>query len=86
VEACEALEPFHHLQADVPPRPQRPHPGDEITDVGLIRPDQSKPGKPVPEDFQELLRAIAVLHVSSGDHDTQKQALVLRFIKNSRVG
>ena len=53
---------------------KRPHPGDEITGGGLIRPDQSEPGKPVPEDFQERLSAIAVLHVGGGGRDAQEHA------------
>jgi hypothetical protein len=40
----------------------------------LIGPDLSEPGKPVTEDLQERLAAIAVLHAGGRDYYTQEQA------------
>lgn len=50
VEPLEAFESFDHLQADVAPGPQGPHPGSERTRLGLIGPDQPQARNLVPED------------------------------------
>jgi hypothetical protein len=74
VEAFEPLQPLDHLEADMPPGPQGPHPGDEIARRGLLGPNQTEPSKSVPEDLQELRRAIPIWHTGSRDHDAQEQA------------
>jgi hypothetical protein len=74
VESLEALKPFNHLEADFPPGPQGPHPGHEVTGVGLIRPDQPQPGEPVTEGGEEMPRGLAVLPVGRRDHDSQESA------------
>jgi hypothetical protein len=47
----QALEPFDHLDPDVAPGPQGPHPSRQITSLGLSGPHQPEPGTPVTEDL-----------------------------------
>lgn len=73
-EAFGALGPPDNLQADVPPGPQGPDPGDEIPAIGLIRPDQPQAGEQVPHPSQEMHGPLAILQAGGGDGHRQQEA------------
>lgn len=72
MEAFQALKPFDHLEADFVPGPQSPHPRREVTSRGLIGPNQPEPGEPGPEDLQEGVSTLALLHVGARDDHRQQ--------------
>jgi hypothetical protein len=71
--ALDPSGPFDHVQANIPPGPERPHPGEAVTGRGLIRPDQPPSGKPAAEDVSQQHGSIAILHTSGRDHYGQEQ-------------
>jgi hypothetical protein len=66
-EAFGPLRPLDHLDADFPPGPQLPQPGDEVPSIGLIGPDQAQAGELMSQDVQEQHGPVAVLHLGGGD-------------------
>jgi hypothetical protein len=74
VEAFEAFKSFDHLQADVAPGPQGPHPGSELTPIGLIGPNQSQARTLMPQDREETLGTVTVLDTGGRHHHRQEQA------------
>lgn len=74
VAACEAFKSFDHLQADFAPGPPGPHPGSELTHLGLIGPDQPHARTLVPQDRQETLGPVTVLDTGGRHHHRQEQA------------
>jgi hypothetical protein len=73
-EALGPLGSFDNGQTDCSPGSQGPQPGDELTGIGLIRPDQPEAGKPGAADRQERHRAVAVLHTGGRHRHRQEQA------------
>jgi hypothetical protein len=72
-EALGPLRPFDNVQADFPPGPQGPHPGEEVPAIGLIGPDPPQARELGAEDAQERHGRIAVLHISRSDHHGEQQ-------------
>ena len=70
-EAGGPLRPLDHCQADLPPRPQAPHPRDEVSRVGLIGPQAPHTGALVRQARKQAFSPGAVLHVGRGDHHSQ---------------
>jgi hypothetical protein len=67
------LRALDHVQTDLPPGPQAPHPREPISRVRLIGPDAPPPGERVPQTYEHTVGAHAVLHVSRRDHHDQPQ-------------
>ncbi len=63
----DALRPFDHLKADLPPGPSRPQPGGEVACIGLIGPDTPQPGALVPHACEQAFGGHAVLPVGPRD-------------------
>jgi hypothetical protein len=68
------LGPRDDREADVPPGPQPPHPGDKFPSIRLIRPDETQAGNRIPQDSQEVHGPSAVLHTGGRDRDREQEA------------
>jgi hypothetical protein len=66
--ALEAIGARGHLQAERPWRPQGPHPVRQWTGRGPISPEVPQPRTLVPEDREETVRPVTVLHSGAGHH------------------
>jgi hypothetical protein len=73
LEALAAFRPLDNLEPDVPPRPQRPQPGGEVSGIHAICPDQPYAGELVPQHLQHALGPVAVLHTGGRDRYRQDQ-------------
>ena len=65
------LRALDDFQADLPPRPQAPHPCRQGTRVGLIGPDTPQPRALVLQACQQAFRTGTVLHVRRRDRHGQ---------------
>ena len=72
-EAVGPLRPLDNFQADLPPRPQAPHPRDEVSRVCLIGPHAPHTGELMLQAREQAFSPGAVLHVGRGDHHGQQQ-------------
>lgn len=73
-EPLAPLRPFDQRQADFPPRPQAPEPGDKASRRGLIGPDQPHPGATVAGVCQHGHGPSALLDAGGGDHHGRQSA------------
>jgi hypothetical protein len=74
LEAFRALGPLDHVQADLPPGPQGPHPGDEVPTIGLIGPEQPKAHARMPAQVQPWQGPLTVWHAGRRHHHPQPEA------------
>jgi hypothetical protein len=72
-KALGGVGTLRDLQTDRPLRPQRPDPVYQRPSISPIRPDVPQPAKLVPEDVQESLSPVAVLHTGRRDDHRQHQ-------------
>jgi hypothetical protein len=68
-----ALGPFDNLQAYGVMQPQRPDPCDQLARIRLIGPDHPQTRELVPENCQQGLGPVTILHTRRGDDDGQDQ-------------
>ena len=73
LKAFGGVGPLANNEPHLAPRAQRPDPIDERPGIRAISPYQPQAREVVPEDFQQRLGTIPVLHTGRGDDDSQNQ-------------
>jgi hypothetical protein len=71
-ETLGAFRPLHNLPADFSPGPQGPQPGDQVSGIGLIRPEEPSPRTLVAEHRQEPHGPLAVLPMARRHDDGEE--------------
>ena len=67
------LRSLNNLEADLPPGPLPPQPGDQVPCIGRIRPDTPLAGELVPQTRQQAFGSRALLHVGGRDDHGEQQ-------------
>ena len=72
-EAVASRRSLNNLEADLPPGPLPPQPGDQVPCIGRIRPDTPQAGKLIPQTRQQAFGGRAVWPVGGRDDHAKQQ-------------
>ncbi len=72
-EAFDVLGALDNLQADLAIGAEQGYPRFQDASIGTIGPDTAQPREPMPQDAQEELRSVAILHARSSHHHRDEQ-------------